>query len=181
MRSPLPRGPETGPSTSPARRVVVATAGVIASVDALAKVVAVAALEGRPPVALPLGLGRLRIYRNPGGPGGFLDSHTLVVTGASTAVLAAVWVASRQATSRAEALGFGLLMGGGLGNLADRVVRTPGPLQGHVVDWLQPWYAHSVMNLADLALQAGLVVLAGSAASTWWRTRGPLARAAQSG
>jgi len=150
---------------------MLATAAVVVGADALTKVAAVAGLEGRPPVALPLGLGRLRIYRNPGGPGGLLADHTLLVSAASASLLAAIWVAGGQATRRREAVGFGLLLGGGAGNLLDRVVRAPGPLRGHVVDWLQPWYAGNVMNLADLALQAGLVVLGGAAVADWWAER----------
>jgi signal peptidase II len=158
--------------TARLRRTLLATAGVVVAVDEAAKVVAVACLEGREPVVLPFGLGRLRIYRNPGGPRGLLDGHTVVVTTASAVVLATLWTAGRTAASRAEAVGFGLLLGGGAGNLVDRIVRSPGPLRGHVVDWLQPWFARNVMNVADLSLQAGAVVVGAAMASAWVRERG---------
>ncbi len=46
------------------------------------------------------------------------------------------------------ALALGLLLGGALGNLVDRLFRAPAPLRGHVVDWihLHHW---PVFNLAD--------------------------------
>jgi signal peptidase II len=48
----------------------------------------------------------------------------------------------------------GLLLGGALGNLVDRVLRAPGPLRGHVVDWIQlPHWP--VFNLADSAIVVG--------------------------
>ena len=51
----------------------------------------------------------------------------------------------------------GLLLGGALGNLTDRLVRAPGPLRGAVVDWihLHHW---PIFNLADSAIVIGVVL-----------------------
>jgi signal peptidase II len=60
----------------------------------------------------------------------------------------------RRPTSRRWALSLGLLLGGALGNLTDRVLRSPGPFRGHVVDWIQlPHWP--VFNVADAAIVAG--------------------------
>jgi signal peptidase II len=49
------------------------------------------------------------------------------------------------------------LLGGALGNLSDRVFRSPGVLRGHVVDWIQlPHWP--VFNLADSAIVVGGVL-----------------------
>jgi signal peptidase II len=48
----------------------------------------------------------------------------------------------------------GLLLGGALGNLVDRLLRSPGPLRGHVVDWIElPHWP--VFNIADSAIVIG--------------------------
>ena len=51
----------------------------------------------------------------------------------------------------------GLLLGGALGNLTDRLVRAPSPLRGEVVDWihLHHW---PIFNLADSAIVIGVVL-----------------------
>ncbi len=66
----------------------------------------------------------------------------------------------------AEIVGFGLITGGALGNLADRIFRGPGWFDGRVVDWIQ--FPHfPVFNLADTAITFGVAVLLVVA----WRTR----------
>ena len=48
---------------------------------------------------------------------------------------------------------FGLLLGGTLGNLTDRLIRPPGFGVGHVVDFiLVPWLLPAIFNLADSAI-----------------------------
>jgi signal peptidase II len=69
------------------------------------------------------------------------------------------------------ALVLGLLLGGGVGNMLDRLLRAPGPLRGGVVDWLKPTAAGGSMNIADLALNAALLVVVVAAALAWWRER----------
>ena len=57
-----------------------------------------------------------------------------------------------------SALGLGLVLGGALGNLADRALRGPG-LSGHVVDFIDlHWWP--VFNVADSAIVIGAVVIA---------------------
>jgi signal peptidase II len=52
----------------------------------------------------------------------------------------------------------GLLLGGALGNLTDRIFRSPGPLRGHVVDFLElPHWP--IFNLADSAIVLGAVLI----------------------
>ncbi len=56
------------------------------------------------------------------------------------------------------ALGLALVLGGALGNLTDRLFRSPGPLQGHVVDFVSVgWWP--VFNVADSAIVCGAILL----------------------
>ncbi len=61
-----------------------------------------------------------------------------------------------------EVVGLGLVMGGAVGNLVDRVTRGEGLLDGKVVDWIQvPNFP--VFNLADTALTVGVGLVLWSA------------------
>ena len=55
-------------------------------------------------------------------------------------------------------LAMGLVLGGAVGNLADRIFRDPGLLRGAVVDFvdLRVW---PVFNLADAAITCGCILL----------------------
>ena len=56
------------------------------------------------------------------------------------------------------AIALGLVLGGIFGNLTDRIFRSPGGLQGEVVDWIQipNW---PVFNIADSCVSCGVVLL----------------------
>ena len=60
-------------------------------------------------------------------------------------------------TSRGWAVVLGLVLGGILGNMVDRIFREPGVLRGHVIDWLQlpNW---PVFNIADMAIVAAALI-----------------------
>jgi signal peptidase II len=47
---------------------------------------------------------------------------------------------------------FGLLLGGTLGNLTDRLFREPRFGEGHVVDFIQVWGFPAIFNIADSAI-----------------------------
>jgi len=65
--------------------------------------------------------------------------------------LLGLWV--RYATSVVERLGAALAVGGGLGNLADRLFRPPGGLHGAVIDWIHVSFYAPTFNLADVWLR----------------------------
>jgi signal peptidase II len=66
------------------------------------------------------------------------------------------------------ALAAGLVLGGALGNLVDRLVRSPGLLRGAVVDFVDlRWWP--VFNLADAAITCGCLLLLWSG----WRSQQP--------
>ena len=56
------------------------------------------------------------------------------------------------------AVAFGLLFGGAVGNIIDRIFREPSPFHGHVVDFLQtPHWA--IFNVADMAVTSAAILL----------------------
>jgi signal peptidase II len=84
--------------------------------------------------------------------------------------------ASLRARGRASTLAAGLLLGGGVSNLLDRLLRAPGPLRGGVVDWIKPTLSGATLNLADVAITAGVAVFVISALISGWRARSDDAR-----
>ena len=75
----------------------------------------------------------------------------------SIVVVLVVVVVSRSLPSTASAVGLGLVLGGALGNLTDRVVRGAA-LSGDVVDFID-FHVWPVFNVADSALVVGAAVL----------------------
>ena len=67
------------------------------------------------------------------------------------AVLIAISYYAPRLTSKGWAVVLGLVMGGVLGNLTDRIFREPGLLRGHVIDWMQLPHWH-IFNIADSAI-----------------------------
>jgi signal peptidase II len=82
-----------------------------------------------------------------------------VLTLVAAAVVVVVVRSSRRLGSRGWALALGLLLGGALGNLTDRLVRAPGVGRGHVVDFLD-YGGLFVGNVADIAIVAAAIVVA---------------------
>jgi signal peptidase II len=91
------------------------------------------------------------LIRNPGAAFSFATGFSIVFALLSLAVVVAVVYYAKQITSSGWQITAGLLLGGVIGNLTDRIFREPGWLSGHVIDWIQipNW---PVFNLADCAI-----------------------------
>ncbi len=91
------------------------------------------------------------LVRNPGAAFSFATGFSIFFALLALAVVAVVVYYAKQITSSGWQLTAGLLLGGVLGNLTDRIFREPGWLSGHVIDWIQipNW---PVFNLADCAI-----------------------------
>jgi signal peptidase II len=74
-----------------------------------------------------------------------------VFTAIAVAAVIVIVYYSSKITSMGWASTLGLLLGGVLGNLTDRLFRSPGFFKGEVIDWLEitNW---PVFNLADSAI-----------------------------
>jgi signal peptidase II len=132
-------------------------AAVVYALDRLTKTLAEARLRARPPVEIIPGVIELRFTTNPGGAFGLFGGAAWLFVLASVVVIVAVVASSRNLPSRLAAISLGLVLGGALGNLTDRVVRGPG-FSGEVVDFIdfQVW---PVFNLADSAIVIGAALL----------------------
>ncbi|MGH3370971.1 MAG: signal peptidase II, partial [Nocardioidaceae bacterium] len=153
----------TEPVTRPRRRHLLLFAAIAASaytLDVVSKVVAVEQLTGEPAKPLFGDLLSLYLTYNSGAAFSFLTGHTEVLTAlAITATLGVLWVA-RRLRSAGWAVALGFLLGGVAGNLTDRLLREPGPMRGHVVDFFMlPNFP--VFNVADICINiaAGTIVL----------------------
>ena len=160
-----------------ARRLALTTAAAVVAIDAATKALAVHYLSSRGSVSVLGGALHLDLYRNFAGPRNTLAGHTVLISlGAMAAVAAFALLTSRVRTTP-SGLAVGLALGAGIGNLLDRLLRAPGPLRGGVIDWLRPGWSSGSMNVADLAIQAAIVVLVIAAVQDLvGRRSGPRAR-----
>ena len=138
-------------------------AAFVLAADILTKLAAVARLEGREPVELLGGAVYLVLVRNPGAAFSLATGYTWVLSLVAVAVVVVIARIARQLRSTGWAVALGLVLGGALGNLTDRIFRAPGPLRGHVVDivsLLAPdGHVWPVFNLADSSIVCGGVLL----------------------
>lgn len=101
---------------------------------------------------------QFRLTRNPGGAFSILTGATPVLA-VLAAVMAVVIVrTARRAEDRFVACGLGMVLGGAVGNLIDRVVRDPGVLSGHVVDFIRLSF-WPTFNVADSAITIGVILI----------------------
>jgi signal peptidase II len=157
------------------RRLALAVAAVVVALDALTKFLAVELLTGKGRVDVLGGLFHMELYRNFAGPGGRFAGHVVLISLFTIVAVVALGFAATQVRTRWAAVAVGLLLGGGIGNGLDRVLRAPGPLEGGVVDWLKPTMQSGSMNVADLAINVAIAVVLLGAVFSWWRERGPAA------
>ena len=134
-------------------------------VDQLTKVWAVAVLEPRERTPLLGDLLGLQLVRNPGAALSIATGMTWVLTVVAVAVVVVIVRTSRRIGSAGWAVALGLLLGGALGNLVDRMLREPGPFRGHVIDFLA-YGRLFVGNVADIAIVVAAVLV------VWLTARG---------
>lgn len=142
------------------RRIValLVVAVVAYLLDLGSKMLVVAKLEGREAIPIIGDLLRLDAIRNPGAAFGMGEAFTIVFTGIAAVVILVIVRLARKLYSLPWAIALGLLLGGALGNLTDRIFRAPGVFEGAVVDFIAP--AHfAVFNLADSAIVCGGILI----------------------
>ncbi|MCX5066362.1 signal peptidase II [Micromonospora lupini] len=149
----------------PRPRAVAILAGValVALVaDLVTKHLALAALSDREPVRVLGGLVYLSLTRNSGAAWSIGANYTWVFPLITIGVVGwIVWMALRL-RSLPWAISLGLVLGGALGNLMDRIFRAPSPFHGHVVDMISVFGPYGeyfpVFNLADSSLVCGVLL-----------------------
>jgi signal peptidase II len=145
------------PLTPRRRRVVVlvCVAALVLAADASTKAIVVAHLRPDQPVHVLGNLVMLWLTRNPGAAFSVGTGETIVFTVIAFAVIVAIARTARNLRSLGWAIALGLLLGGAMGNLADRILRAPGLFRGDVVDWIAITTWYPIFNLADSAIVCG--------------------------
>jgi signal peptidase II len=147
----------------PARRRFVLTLLLLAVgvlvVDQATKVWALSSLTAGERTPLLGELLGLSLVRNAGAAFSIATGMTWVFTLAAAIVTVVVLRVANRLGSRGWTAALGLLLGGALGNLVDRLAREPGFGRGHVIDFIAygDWF---VGNVADIAIVGAAVLVA---------------------
>lgn len=137
---------------------LLAVAAILLTLDVVTKALVVANIEPGRPVHVIGDFVTLVIVRNPGAAFSMATGMTWLLTLVAVVVVIGVVRMGRTLRSPWWALGLGMVLGGALGNLVDRFFRSPGPLQGHVVDFVSVgWWP--VFNVADSSIVCGAILL----------------------
>lgn len=142
------------------RRIgVLFTVAVVAyALDLVSKIIVVARLEHHAPVRILGDWLQFQMIRNSGAAFSFGEAYTVIFTVIAAAVIVVIVRLARKLHSTAWAIALGLLLGGALGNLTDRIFRAPGVFRGAVVDFISPKH-FAVFNLADSAIVCGGILI----------------------
>lgn len=138
------------------RSIAVAVGTAIVALDQLTKWWALNVLDDGPIAVLGDFL-TLRLVFNPGAAFNSLQGSGVLIAVIAIGVVLVLVRVSGSAEHRLEAVVFGLILGGAAGNLADRVFRADGFLNGKVVDWIDLWFIPT-FNVADSSLTIGAVL-----------------------
>ena len=138
---------------SPRVLVILGVVAVAAyALDQVSKYLVLTNLTLGESVAVIDGLLRFQLVKNPGAAFSIGDAYTWIFSIlASLVTVFIIWFA-RRIKSLGWAVVFGLLLGGVLGNLTDRLFREPGFGVGHVIDFLQIPILPAIFNIADSAI-----------------------------
>ena len=133
----------------------------IVAADLVTKVVAVANLVPGESVTVIPGVAYLFLTRNSGAAFSMATDYTWLLTSLAMVVVVAItWYSFGKLGSKPWAIGLGLIAGGAMGNLVDRLFRATGCMHGHVVDFVSVFNEHGqgfpVFNVADSSLVIGV-------------------------
>ncbi len=137
-------------------RIIWLTAWTIWLFDYATKAWALIALDNEPKKILGTLL-QFTLVKNSGAAFNLAGSFTAIFSVIAVLVIATIVRYAHMITSRGWLTCAGLLLGGVLGNLTDRIFREPGFFIGHVVDWIQiPHWP--VFNIADSAITVAALI-----------------------
>jgi signal peptidase II len=99
----------------------------------------------------------VRLVRNTGASGGIASGYPVLVTLAGLLIVCGAITFALRVRGRVAACCLAAVCGGALGNLADRLLRAPGFGRGAVVDWIHVAGRGGSFNVADTAIQLGVI------------------------
>jgi signal peptidase II len=150
---------DMAPGRRPRTRLLLALAAVVLLTDLVTKLIVVATLEPGEDVRVLGGLLYLTQLRNVGAAFSFAEGATVLFSLVAVLVAVVIVRTARRLYSSGWAVTLGLVLGGALGNLIDRIFRDPGFLRGGVVDFLSVFAPDGriwpVFNIADSAIVCG--------------------------
>lgn len=138
------------------RSAAVVAGGAVVVVDQLTKWWAASVLPGDPIVLID-GFLELRYVTNPGAAFSLLQGSGSIIALLAIAIVLFIFIVVRSVPHRPEAIALGLVLGGALGNLIDRVFRGDGLLDGEVVDFVD-FSFFPAFNAADSAITIGAIL-----------------------
>ena len=125
---------------------------VVLGLDQLTKELALRSLSDGP-VDVIEGVLRWRLAFNPGGAFGIFQEQSEIFLVATVVVVVLILVWVRNLDDPRLALPLGLVVGGGLGNVFDRIFRDHG---GRVVDFID-LHVWPIFNVADMGVVLGVL------------------------
>ena len=132
-------------------RTLLSVAWLVWILDLATKAWAVSQLAHREPIKILGSFFQLTFVRNSGAAFSIASNATLLLSLFGIVVALGVIYFAPKITSKGWSVVLGLVLGGVLGNLMDRLFREPSFLRGHVIDWMQiPHWP--VFNIADSAI-----------------------------
>ncbi|MGX5697275.1 signal peptidase II [Agromyces soli] len=146
-------------STTTALLVLAGAALAAYGLDQLSKYLVVSTLTEGETVQVLGQVLQLQFVRNPGAAFSLASGMTWIFTILAAGVITFIIWFARRIHSVAWAVVFGLLLGGVLGNLTDRLFREPSFGLGHVVDFIStPWMLPAIYNVADMAIVSSMAL-----------------------
>lgn len=140
-------------------RMLLTIGAVVFALDLASKLIVVATLSDRPPVKLFGGFIYLTEARNTGAAFGLAQGLTVILTLIAAGVVVVILRTAPRLRSSGWAWALGLVVGGALGNLVDRIFRSPGVFRGGVVDFISIFEParqfYPIFNIADSAIVCG--------------------------
>jgi signal peptidase II len=153
LRKKTPAGPRRGRAL-----VLLAVLAVAAlALDQFTKYLVVSTLPLGEQVKVLGDLLILQFVKNPGAAFSLAAGSTWIFSILATVVTVAILVLAHRIRSIGWAVVFGLLLGGVLGNLTDRLFREPSFGLGHVIDFIStPWMIPAIYNIADICIVSSM-------------------------
>ena len=156
--------PEVAAPLRPRKVLLLAViAASVVILDLISKIIIVATIDPNEPVRVLGGLVYLSLIRNSGAAFSMATGYTWILALVAIGVVIVIIRMAPKMRSTPWAVSLGLVLGGALGNLIDRIFRSPGFLQGHVVDFVSVFGPNAeyfpVFNVADSAITIGGISL----------------------
>lgn len=150
------------------RRVRWVMAGVAVTVVVADQVTKSLVAAGRIADGSSFGWVTVNVVRNHGASGGIASGYPILVTLAALAITGLAATLALRAGGRTAAICLAAVLGGALGNLSDRIFRSPGFGRGGVVDWIHFAGGGGSLDLSDLAIQFGVLGAVAALLLTSW-------------